>query len=122
VAADKAKYTALLQALLTQGLLTLLEPEVTLRVRSRDADLVRGLLTPAAAAFKDKVKKDVKLTVDTASFLDDSCGGGVELTAKAGKIRIVNTLENRLHLTTQQMLPVARNVLFGATGSRAFFD
>ena len=51
MAADKAKYTALLQALLTQGLLTLLEPEVTLRVRNRDADLLRGLLTPAAGAY-----------------------------------------------------------------------
>ncbi len=122
MAADKAKYSALLQGLLTQGLLTLLESEVTLRVRSKDGDLLRSVMAAATEAYKQQVKKDVKLTLDTSSFLDDSCGGGVELTAKGGKIRIVNTLENRLHLATQSMLPVARNMLFGATGSRAFFD
>lgn len=50
-----------------------------------------------------------------------SCGG-VELTAFHGRIRVNNTLENRLDMIAGQMLPETRTKLFGANVNRKFFD
>lgn len=46
----------------------------------------------------------------------------MELTAFHGRIRVNNTLENRLELMAGQMLPEIRTQLFGANKSRKFFD
>jgi len=50
-----------------------------------------------------------------------SCGG-VELCAFHGRIRVNNTLENRLEMIAGQMLPEMRTKLFNANPNRKFFD
>ena len=50
------------------------------------------------------LKTDLKL--DTADHLPDTCGGGVEFSAMGGKIKITNTLENRLDNACVLTLPV----------------
>lgn len=48
--------------------------------------------------------------------------GGIELTARGGRIKINNTLENRLDMLSQQLLPEIREALFGSNPNRKFAD
>ena len=50
-----------------------------------------------------------------------SCGG-VELIANKGKIKVTNTLESRLELISQQLLPEVRVALFGRNVNRKYDD
>jgi len=48
--------------------------------------------------------------------------GGVELAIPDGRIKCVNTLESRLELLQQDMLPEIRTLLFGKNENRAFYN
>merc|ERR1712203_911203 len=55
---DKAKYTGILQQLLTQGLCQLLEPALLIRCRQADQALVEQVIPAALAEYKATVGKD----------------------------------------------------------------
>jgi len=68
------------------------------------------------------MKRDVALTVDPEQNLPaDSCGG-VELLAAKGRIKISNTLEKRLEMVAEQLVPEVRSALFGRNPNRKFTD
>eukprot|EP00112_Aurelia_sp_Birch-Aquarium-sp1_P019919 Seg5027.1 transcript_id=Seg5027.1/GoldUCD/mRNA.D3Y31 product="V-type proton ATPase subunit E" protein_id=Seg5027.1/GoldUCD/D3Y31 len=119
---DKAKYKNVLEGLITQGLFQILEPTVTLRCRKVDIALVKETKEKANSVYKAQTGKDCKIVVDEEEFLGSECSGGVELLAKDGKIRVVNTLESRLELLSRQMLPEIRSRLFGDNASRKFYN
>lgn len=48
--------------------------------------------------------------------------GGVELMAQNYKFVVENTLESRLDLMSQQMVPDLRTTLFGRNPNRKFTD
>ncbi len=48
--------------------------------------------------------------------------GGIEILARNGKLRVVNTLESRLEQISQQMIPEMREILFGSNANRRFKD
>eukprot|EP00043_Microstomoeca_roanoka_P004717 m.51392 g.51392 ORF g.51392 m.51392 type:complete len:226 (-) comp12621_c0_seq1:430-1107(-) len=121
IAEDKGKYTVLLRDLITQGLCSLLETEVTLKCRSQDAKLVQEVLTDAVSAFTKATGLSCDVTVDKSNFLDDSCGGGVELSVR-GNTRVTNTLDKRMDMAVSRLMPAIRFELFGASPNRAFFD
>ena len=55
-----------------QGLLTLLESDVTLRCRQKDVSVVQGVIDSAVAEYKKETKKDTKVTLNTETYLPDS--------------------------------------------------
>lgn len=122
VPANKALYSDLLVTLIVQALFQLIEPQVTIRVREEDVSLVNELLPKAQNMYKDKLKKDTKLKVDTEGYLPPDTCGGIELVAAKGRIKICNTLESRLELIAQQLLPEIRTALFGHNPNRKFSD
>jgi len=119
---DRNKYKGLLESLLTQALLQMLEDKVVVRCRQPDVPLVEEVTDAAAAAIKAKIGKDVQLKVDTETFLPPNCGGGVEIIGQRGRIKITNTLENRLEMIAKQLLPEMRTSLFGKNPNRRFKD
>jgi len=119
---DKAKYQAILQQLLVQGLCQLLEPALLLRCRKADQALVEQIIPGALAEYKTKVGKECQVKVDTENYLSADKTGGLEILAQKGKIKVDNTLEARLEMISMQILPSMRNKLFGANPSRKFFD
>lgn len=119
---DKSRYRSLLEGLIAQGLFQLLEPVAILRCTQRDADLVQDSISPAVAKYKEATKKDIKVTIDTDNFLSPEITGGVEVVAQNGKFRVENTLESRLDLISQQMVPELRTILFGRNPNRRFTD
>ncbi|KMQ93580.1 v-type proton atpase subunit e-like isoform 2 protein [Lasius niger] len=100
----------------------LTEANVTLRIRQVDIPLVESLLDTVQQEFKQKTKKDVLLKIDSDNFLSSGSCGGVELLASRGRIKISNTLESRLELIAQQLVPEIRTALFGYNPNRKFND
>jgi len=122
VVRDRKKYTEILQQLLTQAMCQLLEPTLVLRCRQVDQQIVESVIPASVAEYKAKVNKDCQVKVDTDNWLPSDCTGGIEILAFKGKIKVDNTLEARLNMISQQILPEVRNKLFGANPSRKFTD
>jgi V-type H+-transporting ATPase subunit E len=119
---DKAGYSKIIQSLLTQGACQLLEPLLLVRCRQADQSLIENAISPALAEYKAKVNKEVVIKLDTENWLSPSCAGGMEMIAMKGKIKVDNTLEARLGMISEQIMPDIRTNLFGANPNRKFND
>lgn len=119
---DNKLYTELLTTLIVQALFQLMEPTVTIRVRQQDKALVDSVLGKAQTDYKNKIKKDTQLKLDTENYLAPNTCGGIELIAARGRIKICNTLESRLELIAAQLLPEIRTALYGRNPNRKFTD
>eukprot|EP00052_Salpingoeca_macrocollata_P033526 m.8649 g.8649 ORF g.8649 m.8649 type:complete len:228 (+) comp5258_c0_seq1:77-760(+) len=122
ISKDKGKYKDILKNLLLEGLLVLLEEHVTVQVRKADGDVIKGMFGEVAKKFKETTHKNVELTLDTDNELPESSGGGVVLSAHKGKIKVKNTLKDRITFVTDKILPAVRLKLFGVSETRTFFD
>jgi len=137
---DRSKYTTILGNLLAQGLFLLMESDVTIRCRKIDYDIVQQLIPEAVHRYKNELKQTkIHVSVDNKNFLaDDSFvfsnkrktlfpfvffrAGGIELYAMGGKIKVSNTIEARLSMIFNQILPEIREKLFGANLNRKYHD
>jgi len=111
--------------LIVQGLLMLLEKEVTVRCRKEDAAQVQGCLGVAAGQYAQIIQKEtgqalsVSLKLDSANLPPGragadgaTCLGGVMLLCQGGRISIDNTIDSRLSLVMEQAKPNIRALLF----------
>lgn len=119
---DQQRYSKILEGLVAQGVCQLLETQVTVRCRQVDQGIVQSVLASAVASVKDKIKIDCQVKLDNENFLPADCAGGIELYAHKGKIKVDNTLEARLNMVAQTMLPQMRCALFGKNENRKFND
>ena len=105
-----------------------MEPEVNIRCRQSDHDLVKRIMDDAVEEYKNLMKAEVKayqnkdvtvnLVLDEGKYLPefneesesttDSCMGGVILHA----IVCSNTLDERLQLVYGEAIPEIREQLF----------
>ncbi|BFF89826.1 V-type proton ATPase subunit E [Drosophila madeirensis] len=122
VTKNEGEYKAVVTKLIVQGLFQVMEPKVTLRCRQVDVSLVRDILPQAVEQYKVQMKQNVDLIIDETNFLSADTCGGVELLALNGRIKVPNTLESRLELISQQLVPEIRNALFGRNVNRKFTD
>lgn len=83
---------------------------------------MESILPNVQKKYKDAVGTGVSLTVEQDSYLPRDTTGGVELWAKGGRIKINNTLEARLELIAEQLVPEIRTALFGRNPNRRFTD
>ncbi|TDG41489.1 hypothetical protein AWZ03_012086 [Drosophila navojoa] len=122
VTKNESEYKAVLSKLIVQGLYQVMEPKVILRCRQVDVPLVRDVIPTSAEQYKAAMKQDVEIVIDEKDFLPADTCGGVELFALNGRIKVPNTLESRLALISQQLVPEIRNALFGRNVNRKFTD
>ncbi|XP_059620389.1 V-type proton ATPase subunit E [Phlebotomus argentipes] len=122
VTKDQGRYAEVLRTLIVQGLFQLMEPHVIAKTRQVDQNIVQSVLPRCVEEYKDKIGKDVVVTLDTENFLPADACGGIELSALNGRIRVPNTLESRLELISAQLLPAVRTALFGRNANRKFTD
>jgi len=122
VTKDPNMYQKVLQKLIAQGLFQLLEKDVVIRCRQQDVKLVQNSMNAALQEYQQATGRDSKLTLDQEHFLASDTCGGIELSTNRGKIKITNTLESRLDLISQQLLPEMRIALFGRNPNRKFND
>lgn len=122
VAKDPARYSGLMDGLMLQGFYQLLEPKVTIRCRKQDVQLVQASIQKNIPIYKAAVKNTLEVRIDQDNFLSPDVSGGIEIYNGDGKIKVSNTLESRLDLMAQQMMPEIRVALFGANPNRKFLD
>jgi V-type H+-transporting ATPase subunit E len=81
--------------------LLLLSAEVTLAHRPKDTDMIKKVAESANKSYKEESGRECKLSFD-ASLPDDSAGGVIGSTLN-GKIKVDNTLEERLRILREKV-------------------
>ncbi|KAF8504244.1 ATPase V1/A1 complex subunit E [Hysterangium stoloniferum] len=117
---DEAKYAQLIESTIVQGLLQMLEPEVTVLGRKKDVLLVERAAEGAKFQYNHISGREVNIRVE-GTLADDSAGG-IRLVSGTRRITIDNALDERLRLLEDRMLPEIRRDLFGANENRKFYN
>ncbi|GAA5984429.1 hypothetical protein JCM10908_003343 [Rhodotorula pacifica] len=117
---DEKKYSELLKDLVLQALYTLMEKDITVSGRPKDQTLLKKAVEQAASEFKEKAGFEVQIEVDDK--LGDKSNGGVLLRGYGSRITVNNTLDERLRLLQERMLPEIRESLFGKNENRRFYS
>jgi V-type H+-transporting ATPase subunit E len=81
----------------------LMSPTLTLEHRPKDKDLIKKSIETAKKEYKEISGRDVEVDTD-ASLPDDSAGGVVGSTMN-GKIKVDNTLDERLKILQEKVRP-----------------
>lgn len=68
---DTAKYRAILKNLLLEGLYALSEPEVQVRARKADYDILKDAIKDAEGEYKSNTDKETKVTIDEDNALPE---------------------------------------------------
>lgn len=118
-AQDEGRYSQFLEGVIVQGFLQFMEPNVTLVAREQDAEIVQKAGEAAASTYNELSGRNVSFEIDTS--LSGECAGGVKLINGTGRITIDNTLDERLRLLEDRMLPEIRKDLFGPNENRKFY-
>jgi V-type H+-transporting ATPase subunit E len=126
------KYKTMLQALILQALIKLDDTEAVVNCRKQDEQLVEAVLPAAVQEYTAKTGRTVKVAIDRTLYLPpskgqvaaglDFCSGGVVLASHGGRIVCDNTLDTRLNIAYQDLLPLTRGKMFGFSKSRKFFN
>ncbi|KAG5645936.1 hypothetical protein DXG03_004725 [Asterophora parasitica] len=119
LAKDEGRYQQFLEGVIVQGFLQVLESSVTVHSRAKDEELAKKAAEGAATAYKEISGREVQWAVE-GSLSDDSAGG-VKLVSGTRRITLDNTLDERLRLLEDRMLPEIRKDLFGANENRKFY-
>jgi len=114
------RYEQFLEGIITESFLYILEPSITIHSRKSDVKIVNNAATNAVRAYKDISGRDVDFSVE-GTIADEASQGGVKLVSGTGRITLDNTMEERLRLLEDQMLPEIRQELFGHNQNRKFF-
>ncbi|AMD21217.1 HEL063Wp [Eremothecium sinecaudum] len=118
---SESDYASVLSNLTKEGLLKLLEPRVTVKIRESDVELFKSLEEAICMEYKEISGKSVIINI-SSDYLNKDIAGGVIITDASSKITIDNTLEKRLELLDESALPAIRMELFGPSKTRKFFD
>lgn len=121
LAKKEKQYKPVLQALIVEAALRLLEDKVIVQVLERDQKLAKSLIDDVTKDYKEIANKDVTIVISD-KFLNKDTAGGVVITNENGKIKVDNTLEERLKLLSEEALPAIRLELFGPSKTRKFLD
>jgi len=125
-------YKKLLQSLILQGLLKMGESKVKIVCRKEDIAHVEGVKGYAAAEYTGKTGQNVDVEIDLIAHLPpgpesaviegEFCSGGIVLATPDGKIICSNTLDARLNMAFEQLLPGIRTSLYGESLTRKHKD
>lgn len=113
-------------------MIKLLEPKLFLKVRKEDLSLINGLIPECEKEFReimeketqntnDDIKYETELKVIEGAYLTVEEGGecgGIILYSENRKIVCGNTLQNRLELCFEELLPEIRAILFPTQGRK----
>jgi len=92
--------------------------KLKLLLEKKDVELANNAIQVASQNYKESTKRDINVELDKENNLPDDSAGGVILTSHFGRIRINNTLEERLTLAQEELLPEIRILLFGPSPNK----
>ncbi|KZP18468.1 ATPase, V1/A1 complex, subunit E [Athelia psychrophila] len=119
LAGDDGRYTQFLEGIIIQGFLQLMESNVTVLARKKDSEIAKQATEGAAKQYHEISGREVDYEIKAT--LSDDGAGGVKLMNGTNRITIDNTLDERLRLLEDSMLPEIRKDLFGANPNRKFY-
>ncbi|KAI0087262.1 ATPase V1/A1 complex subunit E [Irpex rosettiformis] len=119
LASSEDRYVQFLENVIAQGLLALLETDVVIIARDKDVEVTKKAAENAEKQYEDLSGKSV--TTKVQGGLSEDFAGGIVLIGANNRITIDNTLDERLRLLEDRMLPEIRYDLFGANPNRKFF-
>ncbi|KAM0752304.1 hypothetical protein T439DRAFT_355163 [Meredithblackwellia eburnea MCA 4105] len=117
---DEGKYGELLKGLILQALFTIMEKDITVSGRKVDSKFLKTAAAAAAKEFEAQAGFAVKLEVK--EDLPKESAGGVTISGYGNRITVNNTLDERLRLLEERMLPEIRESLFGKNENRKFYS
>ncbi|CAL1710805.1 unnamed protein product [Somion occarium] len=119
LAANEGQYVQFLEGVIVQALLQLLESDATVHVRGKDVDIGKKAAKNAQKQYTEISGRHVDVKVEGS--LSNELAGGVILISGDRRITVDNTLDERLRLLEDRMLPEIRFDLFGANPNRKFY-
>jgi V-type H+-transporting ATPase subunit E len=117
ISKNEAAYSKLLTNLIAQALYRLVEKEVHIKCREKDLSLVQQGVNEAIVLYKNAIHRDVVIKI-LPTYLNPEISGGIEAYTTDHKIKVINTLEARLNMLFDQMIPEIREKLFGKNKNR----
>jgi vacuolar-type H+-ATPase subunit E/Vma4 len=99
-------------------MIKLLEPKLLLKVREEDLSMIGGLIEELQDYYSTYMMEQTdreyacELEIMTTSYLPRESGGGVILCSTNRKIVCTNTLQSRLTLCYEGILPELRSLIF----------
>jgi len=121
------KYSDLIRYLIVQGLMTIAENRVILQCRKEDINIVKSQVEPATKLYEEFISQNTGVTPKCHIDISNDnlppgpvkgkkslfCCGGIVLSARNGTIVCKNTLDSRLDLCFENLIPQVRGMLFG---------
>jgi len=125
--AKNDRYPDLVKYLIAQSLMIITENSVVCQCRKEDEKIVKAQLEPAIKLYQEFIKTATGVTPTVKVNVSNdylpaapqknkkgaSCCGGVVLSARNGSIVCRNTLDSRLDLCFDNLIPQVRTILFG---------
>jgi len=125
--ASNKLYPDLVKYLIAQGLMIITENKVLVQCRKEDLSVVKAQLPAAIKLYQDFIKQSTGITpISDVQISNEhlaagpvkgkkgvSCCGGIVLSARNGSIVCRNTLDSRLDLCFENLVPQIRGILFG---------
>ncbi|KAF8983956.1 V-ATPase V1 sector subunit E [Entomortierella lignicola] len=121
VTKDSAKYEKFLADAIVQAFFRLLEPTVSVQFRKADKALIERLLPGIKTRYEEATKSKVEVEL-LDDYLPSDSAGGIIVAGNGGRTKCNNTLEARLAILEESMLPDIRDMLFGQSPNRKFFN
>ncbi|KAF9918296.1 V-ATPase V1 sector subunit E [Linnemannia zychae] len=121
VTKDAARYEKFMSESILQAFYRLLEPEVTIQHRKADKELIEKLLPDLKNRYHEATKQTITVQLLKDHLPADSAGG-VIVAGNSGRTKCDNTPEARLAILEDSMLPLVRDMLFGQSPNRRFFN
>ncbi|KAF9451570.1 ATPase, V1/A1 complex, subunit E [Macrolepiota fuliginosa MF-IS2] len=118
-ASDSGAYTQFLEGVIVQGFLQIMEPSVIVHTRKQDAEVATQAAEAASKTYHDLTGQSVRPEIQ--ADLGEEGAGGVVLVNASTRITVDNTLDERLRLLEDRMLPEIRRDLFGINENRKFY-
>ena len=126
--AKSPDYPELIKKLIVQSLIKIEEPDVVVLCRACDVQLCEQQVPGAVQMYADIIKKETgevakvtcRVNTDASKHLPDhACCGGITVTACHGRIVCDNTLDARIQLCYEELLPQIRHELWDKHGDPA---
>ncbi|CAG8781544.1 26104_t:CDS:2 [Gigaspora margarita] len=111
ISQNKDSYSNLLKDLILQGLYQLMDEKVTVIVKKSELNLAQDAIKIATKTYTDTTRSPVHIEIDEENLPEERIpinlkkfsAGGVILSSHFGRIKINNTLEERLSLAQDEV-------------------
>lgn len=116
---DSGAYIQFMEGAIVQGFLQIMESKVFIHTRTQEADMAQQAAEAASKTYQELTGRNIGFEI--VPGLDEDGAGGIRLVDASRRITVDNTLDERLKLLEDRMLPEIRRDLFGVNENRKFY-